>query len=305
MIDRSDTERLVRSWLEPGPTSMPDRVVDVVADRISRQRQRRHWRLPWRLPMTNQMKVLVGLAAVLVIAFTGWSILPRQGGIGGPGPSPGLSPSPSPAISPSPRAAACSDPNFQCAGPLSVGEHSSVAFKPAMTFRVPEGWYNNLDRDRSYTFVAPGNTLSLAVYSQVAIPEQNATCTAARKAGVGSTVADWVTFLTKHPGLVASAATPVTVGPFSGMRVTVHVGRGWTKTCPNSIAPAAYLITDNGPTPTRVYWIDDQYTTFTLVDVAGETVIIAMQSAPSDVANTADQELIRPILESIRFNPTS
>jgi hypothetical protein len=35
MNHRSDTDRLLRHWLADGPSTMPDRVVDVVADRAA------------------------------------------------------------------------------------------------------------------------------------------------------------------------------------------------------------------------------------------------------------------------------
>ena len=48
MNDHSDIERVLATWFDDGPSTMPDRVVDVVADRIGRQSQRRAWRLDWR-----------------------------------------------------------------------------------------------------------------------------------------------------------------------------------------------------------------------------------------------------------------
>ncbi len=48
MIDHSDIDGVLQHWFDDGPSTMPDRVVDVVADRISRERQRPARRLPWR-----------------------------------------------------------------------------------------------------------------------------------------------------------------------------------------------------------------------------------------------------------------
>jgi len=306
MTTDRDLERLLDAWFADGPREVADRVIDQVADRLEREPQRPAWRLrSWRTPMSPTFKLVAGTAALLVIAVFGYNLLlPGHVPVGGPAPTA------SPTASPSPTVAAgatfppvCDDPAFSCAGSLTEGEHSSVAFKPGFTFSIPAGWGNTLDRGRTYTFHAPGNTLSLQVMSQVAIPEQTAGCPAQRKAGAGNTVSDWVTFLTGHPGLVASTPEPLTVGGYSGMRITFHVGTAWTMTCPQSIGPAAFLITDSGAVPARVYWIDDQFTTFTILDVAGETVIIHMDSAPSDAANAKDQQTVNPIVETFKFTP--
>jgi hypothetical protein len=309
MIDRSDTERLVRVWLEDGPSAMPDRVITTVAERIARQPRHRVRRLPWRPRLNTQVKVLAALAAVLVIAFTGWSLLPRPASIGGPGPTPSPSATTAPSSSavpvsiPPPTAAAyaCDDAAFRCAGPLATGVVSTLAFRPHLTFTAPAGWANSLDRERSYTLKPADNGMFFQVMSQVAIPEQNSACTAQRKAGAGTSVADFVKYLTKHPGLVASTPEAVTLGGYSGMKVSVHVRPDWTARCPTSIGPAVELLTDTVAVPDRVVWIDDQYTTLWIVDVAGTTVIARSESGPSAGADARDQARVQPILDSFKF----
>lgn len=307
MTNDRDIERILDMWLGDGPSELPDRVFDVVADRIERQPQRPAWRLQWRTSdMNTTLKRASAIAAVAIIVVAGYNLLPG-GSSGGPPPTPSPSPSPtstpSPTIAPTPTAIACDGGVPGCAGALAAGANKTTNFQPALSFEIPAGWSNPLDRTRAYTFNAPGNTLSLQIVSQVAIPEQVAGCAPQRKLGVGNAVADWVTFLTTHPGLVASAPEPVTVGGYSGTKVTFHVAGTWTETCPRSIGPAVFLITDNGPTPDRTYWIDDQYTTFTILDVAGETVIVHLESAPSPAAHARDQQTIQPIIDSFTFTP--
>ena len=45
MNERGDISPALQHWFADGPTTMPDRVVNVVADRIAREPQRRGWRL--------------------------------------------------------------------------------------------------------------------------------------------------------------------------------------------------------------------------------------------------------------------
>ena len=87
-----ETTLAVRSWLEEGVTRLPDRVLDSVLDQVPATPQRRSW---WPARRFNDMKtyakLIAAAAAVLVVAFVGYQLLPRNGGIGG---QPTVAPSP-------------------------------------------------------------------------------------------------------------------------------------------------------------------------------------------------------------------
>jgi hypothetical protein len=206
---------------------------------------------------------------------------------------------------PSPTPFACAETGVFCAGGLTAGDHTSTAFQPTLRFAVPNGWQNTVDKVRAYTIVALGDTASFTVLSEVAIPMQNATCTAERKKGVGNTVADWVDFLTKHPGLTASTPASATVGGYQGMRITIKLADSWTATCPDSPRPAIVTLTDDQPTPSRANTIDTQVETFTIVDVGGTTVIIRFESDSGADFHTQMLQRVQPIIDSIRFTPTT
>jgi hypothetical protein len=120
---------------------------------------------------------------------------------------------------------------------------------------------------------------------------------------VGNTVADWVTFLTTNPGLTTTTPKPVTLGGFSGQQLDVRVAKTWTARCPNSIAPAVMLITDSGTVPTRVRWIDDQTTRFRILDVAGETVILYLESGNEAGALDARDGELKSVIDTFTFTP--
>ena len=67
MNERGDISPALRHWFADGPTTMPDRVVNVVADRIAREPQRRGW----RLRLGRQPKANTGLAVAVVVGL--WS----------------------------------------------------------------------------------------------------------------------------------------------------------------------------------------------------------------------------------------
>ena len=87
MTQPRDIERLLDQWFADGSSVAPDRVIDIVADRIERQTQRPAWRLDWRhLTMNPLAKVGVAIAAVVLVAFVGYNLLPGGStGIGRPG----------------------------------------------------------------------------------------------------------------------------------------------------------------------------------------------------------------------------
>ena len=79
MTQPRDIERLLDQWFADGSSVAPDRVIDIVADRIERQPQRPAWRLDWRhLSMNPLAKAGVAIAAVVLVAFVGYNLLPGR-----------------------------------------------------------------------------------------------------------------------------------------------------------------------------------------------------------------------------------
>jgi Tol biopolymer transport system component len=72
MTERSEISGVLRHWFDDGPSTMPDRVVDIVADRIARQPQRRVrpavWRGGRRVP--TALAVAAALALLVVVLVT-------------------------------------------------------------------------------------------------------------------------------------------------------------------------------------------------------------------------------------------
>ena len=305
MNDRSDIERVLGYWLEDGPVAMPDRVVDVVARRISVRPQRRSWRLIRRSPMSPALRYGAAAAAVLVLAVVGYNLLPRFG-FGGPGPSPTPSPAPTTSAATGLPQATCDEADATCAGKLTAGVVSSTLFQPKLTFTVPDGWNNTLDTNRKYTLhynFARGHFLQ--VITQIAIPEQTADCSRATKAGAGSGVADWVAFLTTNPGLVTTKPAAITLGGYTGMQLDLHVASSWTARCPSSLGPAVELMVASAPENQGSRWIDDQQVTVRILDVAGETVIIYLESSSNPADLAALNQQFEPFFASLQFTPAN
>jgi hypothetical protein len=131
-----DADRLIRAYLDSGPTELPDRSFDAVRHTIERKRQRVVIG-PWRKPdMTGLARYAIAAAAVLIVASVlSITILPGLGGLGGPAATPSPTSPASPAPTPSPPAIS----------PSPVADEPSTLivdapFPVRITFDVGPGW---------------------------------------------------------------------------------------------------------------------------------------------------------------------
>ena len=103
MTDDRSLERAARSFIEAGPTEVPDRVVEAALLTIQSTPQERDWHVPWRTrPMTLTLRFLAGAVAI-AIAVGGGVLLLRPGS----GSDVGGRPSPTPSATPSGPPTAC------------------------------------------------------------------------------------------------------------------------------------------------------------------------------------------------------
>lgn len=315
MTDDRELSLILDRWLSDGPTEMPDRVIDAVTGGISRQRQRRAWRLDWRLLHVNPLaKAGAAIAAVAIIAIVGFTLLPGSSGLGGVGPTPTPTPipTPTPAVTAAPAATPLPTPTpfpcdqgTPCAGQLTAGHHQSSAFQPALAYDVPTHWTNPLDKVNAYVLhSSDGPDHYVGLRSHVAIPVQDANCKVTRKAGAGNGVTDWVDFLTKNPGLHASAPEQMTIGGYPAARVTFTVAATWTQTCPNSLGPAVITITNDATVTGFNEMVDDQTTSLTVVGVPGQTVLIEVQTGGPSSQDLV-WNMVKPIIDSMTFTPAN
>jgi len=127
MSVRRDPDAILATWLEEGPTRLPDATKRAIAvnTRTTRQSRRLRW-VPWRYPIMNgATRYVVAAVAVLAVAVGGLYLLnPSGGNVGGPAPT-------SPALSASPSAAPSSAP------PLTETYTSAIH---GISVDHPAGW---------------------------------------------------------------------------------------------------------------------------------------------------------------------
>ena len=87
--------RIVLSWLREDAHENAEQMLLRALDEVDATPQRRFWPA-WRSNrMNTYAKLIVAAAAVLLVAFAGFQLLPRSGGVGG---EPTIAPSPSPSL---------------------------------------------------------------------------------------------------------------------------------------------------------------------------------------------------------------
>jgi hypothetical protein len=315
MTNQRDIERILDTWFSGGPTTVPDRVLDVVTDRIEHQSQRPAWHLHWReTTVTTNAKPLATIAAVLAIAVVGLvavATLTSRGNVGVPGPTP-TPPVASPASSPTPSSASpsaaafqCDDGTTNCAGPLTAGEHQATNFFLDLTFTTPDGWVNIRDIPRTYQLEPVSSLASrIQIMGMNAIAEQTESCGPVPKTGVGSAVQDFITAVQTHPGLVASEPVPAEIDGFQGQAIDFVLATSWDQMCPeiDAFSPLVLMLTDSGDPPGRTITYNvDQRVRWIVLDVRGETIIVELVGPPTESSFASAVERAQPIVDSLRF----
>ncbi len=266
----------------------------------------------WKLATAVAAIVAVMVGSVVVLA-------PRRDDIATPRdtavPSnPAVASSPSPAASAGVSSASptCNLNTTGCAGALSAGLHNTVQFVIPFRFRVPDGWTNTADINRTYQLestTGPGARSAIEVLGMVAIADQRqGRCDAVAKAGVGQSVDDVIAYVRGHRGLVSTAPTPVTLDGFAGRQIEFSLNPTWGEWCPgfNPGDPKVLLLTDTGNPPQRTLsYGSDVRIRWTVLDVNGQTVIVEEAGPVDPAAFAADVAYSHTVVQSIDFLPGS
>ena len=299
MNEHSEIERLIVAWLDDGPTVMPDRVTTVVADRIGQTRQRGRWRLERRLlDMNPFLKVGAAIAAVVLVAVIGYSLLPARQGIGLPAPSP--SPTPTPTLLPS--------------GSLAAGAYLDhpIEGEPAfaMTFTVPDGWTGF----PSNALIGPGGTsapegigmaflLADGVHADPCHWDHLGTGQLDQPGdvAVGPSVDDLVAALRADSAYTSSAPTNTTVGGYPARDLVLEVPSDIDlSTC--DAGTYWFWGTPRGESGIYAQGPGNRWH-LRIVDVAGRRLIVAINDYAGTPADA--QAAARSIVDSVQFYPGS
>ncbi len=293
-----ETSRIVRSWLEEGVTTLPDRVLDAVLDQVPATPQRRSWWPARRIAlMTSYSRIGIAAAAVIVVALVGYSVLP---GLGGPGATP--TPTPAPVASSAPTADATSAPRLP-EGPVNAGTYS-LDNAPAITVDIPAGMSSCCQgfaifptADDSISFLYDDVT-TITVYGDPCDSESTPVSEPRGAQSIAAAIA-------AQPDRQGTQPEAVTVGGRPGFHVRITVPDNLNVTS-QSDGDDTFVDCDGGEFRTyatragvryqqRLSQIDDIY----LVDVGSSTVLFDLFSYPETAAS--GRETLNVLLGSVRI----
>ena len=228
MNRHSDIDRVLQAWMADGPTAIPDRVVDVVATRIGVQRQRRAWPFQRRTTVSTQLKLIVGLAAALVVAVVGYNLLPQISGPGRPSAAPTTSAQPTATAT---TAAAVDLPDALLEAGRYRMDLSFIDPGFAITADAPAGWQGHPeipaitspDGENAGILISFMETGGL--FSDPCQWDLAGTGDAAQAGDivVGPSAADLAAALKANTSYTSTSPKPVTVGGFDGQEIELQL----------------------------------------------------------------------------------
>ncbi len=163
---------------------------------------------------------------------------------------------------------------------LPAGTHTTVAFQPATTYTVPDGWVNRADI-ADYFSVTPAidENNGVHLFHNAQALSQDAACPAAAQPGVGTSAAALAAWIGSLKGLNVSPPAMATVSGLPATRIDVSILASWTQTCPFAnglpVVPLLYR-----PGTSLGWWLaGSEKLRLFLVDVPGQgTVIVDLDS---------------------------
>lgn len=287
-----DVSRIVRSWLEEGVTTLPDRVLDGVLDQVPATPQRPPWWPARRLAQMNTLaKTAIAAAAVLVVAILGYNLLPGSD-VGGPAPTPTPIPTASPVPSPTPGV-----PILRF-GTLEPGTYRNTSFtSEPFLVTVPAGW------SREDNFISNGDPFETEGVSLATWLVSHVYADSCQWEGTlveaGST-ATLTAALGTQVGHQTSGPTEVTVGGRPATRFEFSVAADFElSACDNEFIR---LWPDAGPNENYGLPIFlGQTTTVYVLDFDGAALIVA--TITNDDSPPADLAELQAVLDSLEFEP--
>jgi hypothetical protein len=259
-------------------------------------------------------KLAAAAAAVLVVGFVGWQLLPGAGGPGGP-----ATPSPSPAATAAPSPTSGSTGSPTATGPVPLpegrlpgGTYLIQPFIPGVSTisvvaDIPAGWNGHpangaLTKPNENTGILIAGMLVDSLFSDPCrwdldgseAPDQSGDVT------VGPTVDDLVAALKANTSYTSSAATPVTIGGYAGQELELQLpSSDVISTCDNREGQSAgdYFVFPGG------FWAlsSDSRWQLSILDVEGTRLVILVSIAPT--ASQADIDAAHGIVESFEITP--
>jgi hypothetical protein len=306
MNGNTDFDRIAQSWLQDGPTEMPDRSIQAALDEVHVTSQRRFGAARRTFSMNGNALRLAAASVVALFIIVGGGIYlgnNSDGGVGGPPPAttaPTAAPSPTPALLPS---GGLIEP-----GRYSIVSTGQVASVPAtLSITVPSGWTaGGWVVNKNY---GPADAADAgAAFGVWEISDRfNHPCTnhTLFQPAPGPGTAELLDALASQPGIKSGPITDVTVDGYSGKYVELTVATD-IATCP----------VDKGESLLSGFWLwaspdgdhryvqgSDEVDRIYAVDVDGQRLTFFARIPKRTTA--ADRAELQSIIDSITIEAPS
>ncbi|HYO43311.1 MAG TPA: hypothetical protein VES19_08950 [Candidatus Limnocylindrales bacterium] len=115
---------------------------------------------------------------------------------------------------------------------MPAGTYTSVAFQPAVTFTVPDGWVIAGDSAKFFQLSPAGNEIDgIYLFRDAAAASQDPSCPDEEEPGVGRTSVGLVTWIRSLPGLTVSNPAMATIGGLPATSIDAGIAEGWKQSC--------------------------------------------------------------------------
>jgi hypothetical protein len=297
MTTDREMERIVRSWLEPGLTTLTDDVLDPVLDQLPATPQRRPWSPARRIAdMSAYAKFAMAAAAVVVVAIVGYNLL-TPFGTSQPG---GVSPSVAPSASPSAEPTSSQIPVTPSGGAIDPGRYRWVSPVGDALILIPEGWAGSPDGWIVKSDVSLGHNLP-GTKSEVTHVYSDACASEGRLDPIGTAADDLLTALDSQEN-TDTVVSDVTAGSVVGQRVEIQQAADLPdrSSCRNGVDGPMQIWADEAETGFFAFAPDSRAVAY-VFEVGGNRVVFSATLGPD--ATQADVDEVDAIVESSRFSP--
>jgi hypothetical protein len=185
---------------------------------------------------------------------------------------------------------------------LAPGTYTSVAFQPAVTYTVPNGWRVASD-SASYFALQPvtSDIVGIHFFRDPLAASQDAACPTTPEPGVGTLALELAAWIRSLPGMVASSPRMVTVGGLRGVELDLALNTGWTASCPfaNGVPTVPLFVGEDG----ALRWVvaGNERLRLSLLDVpGGGTVVVDIDAFDGTLMDDL-LAAATPIVQSLSF----
>lgn len=305
MSAQHDLDRQLNAFLVDGPTSLPDASFDAVRDRTEQTRQRVVFG-PWRVPTVSKLVPIgLGAAAVIAVLFLGSRFIGSpSSNVGGPASQPPAS------VAPSEGASAAPSPSQPADGSLPVGPfvYEPGADLPSITVDIPaSGWsfdpgFEVLGKGDEVENLPEAALLLWSWPSGTAFDVYGDPChwDSTRPATPATTVDEIAAALAAQQSRDSSEPVDVTVGGYTGKKLTLHVPNDFDETSNDCDQDnfASYGVAGEAE-PSRYHQGPGQIDELWILDVGGGFTILDATYRPDTTTELLEE--MRGIAESATF----